>query len=715
MKEIQVSEFKGFSKPTGNTALSEKLADIAEGKHLATVKKLRALLREEKDEEAARVKRQLPGFTLSATYTGKRREEGITRYNDVLILDFDKLSEEEITRCREIIMQIPYTLFCFRSPSGNGLKVGVYYDSEEAGELRNRLSAKPEITITELEAYHKNIFDQCRRHYEQHCQAIIDTSGSDIGRLCFVSYDPEIYINHEAIEALTPPDNTIIVPPQVAGKSATGKRISRQEILQQDLPGDPSVDFSHINPHVQMEFQLCINKVQRNMTYQPGQRDNYIYTLGHQAYCRGLPEEYTTVLAQHRYGGDPDIDIKRIIANAYQYTSQTDRQQEEGQKLVAVRLMEFLSDVCEARRNLVLETLEIRMKTGNLPDKDFRIIRKDDYNTLYLDAQMAGISCQPHIVKAVIDSRFAHSFNPLEEYFYNLPPWDMQTDYIDQIAQTMKTNNQDFWRDCFKRWIVGMVACALDDERENQLALIIKGAQGKGKSSWIRRLLPPQLKRYYRNGMLKTTNIDHMLLLSQCILINLEEFEGMKNEDISSLKRLIAQESILERRAWAEQIGLYTRRASFIASTNEPRFLEDITGTRRFPTVTAEEIDYKSPMDHARVYAQALHLWKNGFKYWYDQEEFQALNTHNAQYVIASQEQELFYVYFRKPLDNDYSFKWMPASAMLSTLSIWGKIPANRQTQRNLIKVLEAGGFEKRMTPSNVTEYKVVDTGAAMG
>ena len=708
MKEIQVSVFKGFSKPTGNTALSEKLADIAEGKHLATIKKLRALLREGKDEEAARVKRQLPGFTLSATYTEKRREEGMTGYNDILILDFDKLSEEKIIRCREVIVQIPYTLFCFRSPSNNGLKVGVYYNTQEVSRLREQFFAKTEIPITELEAYHKNVFDKCRRYYEDRCQVGIDTSGSDIGRLCFMSYDPEIYINHESMKALTPPQFAITIPPITTGKSTTGKRISRQEIIEKELPGDSSVDYSHIDPHLQMEFQRCINIVQRNLAYQPGQRDRYIYTLGHQAYSKGIPEAYTVTLTQHQYGGDPDINIKQIIANAYQYTSRTDRQQEEKQKLVAVRLMEFLGHVCEVRRNLVLENLEIQMKSEKQPSSTYRTIRKDDYNTLYIDAQVAGISCQPHIVRAVVNSRFANDFNPFEEYFYSLPAWDMQTDYIGQLAETMRTNNQDFWRDCFKRWIVGMVACALDDDRENQLALIIKGAQGKGKSTWIRRLLPPLLKRYYRNGMLNPNNKDHMLFLSKCILINLEEFEGMRKDDISELKRLISQDAVTERKAYGEESEVYVRRASFIASTNEPRFLEDITGTRRFPTVTAEEIDYRTPIDHAKVYAQALHLWKSGFRYWYDEEEFQSLNAHNAQYVIASQEQELFYVYFRKPLDNDYSIKWMPVSAIVTELVIWGKIQNGNRTQRNLIKVLEQGGFRKRVTTNNITEYEVV-------
>lgn len=706
-KTIQVSTFKGFSKPVEKVSLLEKLQEIAEGKHLIAIEKLRQLLRNGKEEEASRVKRQLQSFTLSATYSEKRKAEGITGYNDVLMLDFDKLSNEELRRCREIIAGTPETLFCNTSPSANGLKVGAYYNRGEIERLRAALFSRPEITVAELEDFHKKAFDQCREYYEELCGVKIDPSGSDIGRLCFVSYDPNIYINKQAIEALRLPESTIVALPP-APKQSSAKGVTRHKKIRQEIPGDSTVDLSGISPHIQMEFQRCVNSTRRSKKFEPGGRDLFIYTLGHLCYCKGIPEEVTARLTQHRYGGAPDIDIPQIIANAYQYTSRTDREKEEKKKPVAVRLVEFLGKTIEARRNLVLDQLEIRPKTSESPENPFRLIRKEDYNTMFLDAQFAGIPCHPLIVRTVVNSRFAIDYNPFEDYFYNLPPWDTRTDHIDNLSRTLQTGNQVFWQDCFKRWLVGLVACALDDGKENQLALIIKGEQGTGKSTWIRRLLPPELKHYYRNGMLNPSNKDHMIFLSQRLLINLEEFEGMKKDDISELKRLIGQDAVTERKAYSEEAGFYIRRASFIASTNEPRFLEDITGTRRFPTVTAKKIDYKTPVDHAGIYSQALHLWQSGFRYWYEEQEFQELNANNTQYVITSQEEELFYFYFRKPTPADHVTQWMPVSAILTQLIIHGKIQNNKQTLRTLIKVLERDEFRQRFSKNRIVEYEVV-------
>lgn len=696
--QLWVSFFKGFSKPAGYMTLDEVLTDVAGEKHLGTIARLRLLMAQGQTEAAARVKRQLPGFTLSALYQDRRTAEGLTGYNDLLILDFDKLDEDRLRYCRQQIIAQPGTLFCFRSPSGTGLKAGVYYRSGEADRLRAALASHPEVSVAELETYHKRMFELCRKEYEEQCQTPVDSSGSDIGRLCFVSYDPELYLNPERIErAAASPRPSLKKEKRVAAKAPTLVKGTGQR-------NEDTV----IDPQIRMEFQRCVNSVNRNMKYEHGQRDTYLYTLGHKCYTRHIPQQAAIQLIEQQYEGDADIDIPRVIANAYRYTSKTDQQKQDQNKPLGIRIMERLGGLYEARRNVVLENLEFRpLPTAEAPQTPFRPIRKEDFNNMYLDVLEAGISCQPRLIQTVVNSRFARNYNPFEEYFYNLPPWDGQTDYIGQLAETMQTNFQVFWRDCFKRWLVGLVACALDDNRENQLALVIKGGQGKGKSTWIRHLLPPQLKKYYRNGIPKSNNKDHMLLLSQRLLINLEEFEGMKPADLAELKRLITQDSVTERKAYGEEAEFYIRRASFIASTNESRFLEDITGTRRFPAVTAEHIDYKTPVNHTDIYAQALHLWKSGFRYWYEEEEFKALNTHNKQYIIASQEQELFYHYFRSPLPTDSPTKWMSVSAILTELHIWGKLLSNKTSQRALINVLEKGEFRKRETNHGIVEYEV--------
>jgi hypothetical protein len=172
MEEIQIliSSFKGFSKHTGKSKLTDKLLEIGSYTNGRIIEKIRALVRDGKKEEAALVKKQLKGSTLSATYKERRVPEMIDTYNDLQMMDLDGLSEEEMTNCRKLITGSPNTLFCFTSPSGNGLKVGVYMQDELSCRLRMELLRRSEISYEALETYHKQMFAYAKEYYETLCR-----------------------------------------------------------------------------------------------------------------------------------------------------------------------------------------------------------------------------------------------------------------------------------------------------------------------------------------------------------------------------------------------------------------------------------------------------------------------------------------------------------------------------------------------------------------
>ena len=157
----------------------------------------------------------------------------------------------------------------------------------------------------------------------------------------------------------------------------------------------------------------------------------------------------------------------------------------------------------------------------------------------------------------------------------------------------------------------------------NQLVIILYSEQGKGKSSWIRRLLPPEWKEYFYNGIIDPSNKDDARLLATRIIINMEEFEGVKPGELAALKRIIAQDNVTQRKAYDIEAFTLPRHCSFIASTNNRQCLQDIGGNRRFLPITITGIDYHTPVNHPGIYAQALALLKGGFRYWYEGEEIE--------------------------------------------------------------------------------------------
>ena len=124
-------------------------------------------------EQADELKVKLPAFTISATYKDKRKKENVESYSGLLHLDYDKL--DNIQDVKSKIISNPYTYATFVSPSGKGLKVLVKCD--------NDLST------------HTYAFNALRSYYDNLLGVASDKNIKDVLRICFVSYDSNMYLN----------------------------------------------------------------------------------------------------------------------------------------------------------------------------------------------------------------------------------------------------------------------------------------------------------------------------------------------------------------------------------------------------------------------------------------------------------------------------------------------------------------------------------------
>ena len=701
MENIPVTTYRGFSAVSGETTFTQDMADIKNGKHAKLIIKIASLVAQGKVEEANHVKKQLPFRTLTANYRERRLAPSITRYNPVITLDIDDLEEGQLEQTRTLINEDPHTLGSFLSPKRHGYKLFVFMQTEYTRRLYDRLR-QGEVTYATLEEIHLKLYSAAKEHYEALLGVEVDGSGKDISRGYFMSFDPHAYINAALLEQISPLPARIIPP---AKKENSPKKTPVETV--HPLPASSAATPQDAKPWEKLIFSQAVKRTTR---FRAGNRDNFLFALGNKCYSKGLDEQTAIRLAKNEFGQEyPDVESP--LHNAYIYTDKTSEAatKKEEKKPVINQVMSFLEEHYGIRRNLILDRLEF-MPYALSADagKGYRPMRGKDYNTIFVDLQMAGISCYQNFLRAVIDSNYAKEFNPYTDYLYALPPWD-GTDYIAQLADTLTTENRELWQEGFKRWIVGLVDCALSDEDMNQLVIILYSEQGKGKSSWIRRLLPPEWKEYFYNGIIDPSNKDDARLLATRIIINMEEFEGVKPGELAALKRIIAQDNVTQRKAYDIEAFTLPRHCSFIASTNNRQCLQDIGGNRRFLPITVTGIDYHTPVNHPGIYAQALALLKDGFRYWYEGEEIEQLNKHNERHRMKDPVEENLFVFFRKPLPEDLQVKWLPASVILTKLSIFGKVQVNPHTQLVLVQALEKYGFGTRTNEQETTEYEVVD------
>ena len=127
-------------------------------------------------KKADYIKKTLPAFTVSATYKENRKKENIESYTNLLHLDYDKL--DNVKEVKAKIISIPNTYAAFISPSGNGIKVLVKSNNNETTHLY--------------------AFNALKEYYDEIIGISSDKAVKDVLRLCFVSSDPDLYLNEDA-------------------------------------------------------------------------------------------------------------------------------------------------------------------------------------------------------------------------------------------------------------------------------------------------------------------------------------------------------------------------------------------------------------------------------------------------------------------------------------------------------------------------------------
>ena len=161
------------SVDTKTIHLQDVLRDIQGGRYKAEVEKIRNSLNSATNE-AAELKERLPGIMFSGLFS-KRSAKGLKAKSGLICADLDKVENIEAVRVK--IQRDPHTLAVFVSPSGTGLKVLLRIDPERE---------------------HLESFTATERYFLKTFEVKIDPFCKDVCRLCFVSYDPKLFLNLEA-------------------------------------------------------------------------------------------------------------------------------------------------------------------------------------------------------------------------------------------------------------------------------------------------------------------------------------------------------------------------------------------------------------------------------------------------------------------------------------------------------------------------------------
>lgn len=213
-------------------SVNSAISRIANGKSKKLVEEIRQTIDKEKRQT---LKKYLPCICFSGKFPQSRKDAEIIQHSGFIVLDFDNV--DDLRNKQNEIISNDFVYACWLSPSGNGLKVLIKIADGKK---------------------HREHFEALREIFPE-----IDKSGANPSRVCYESYDPDIYISEES---------TVFNEIKETQKYYTKERID-------------------INSESVFK-KLVVWLSNKNEAFVTGERNNFIFKLA-SACCRFGIEQYS--------------------------------------------------------------------------------------------------------------------------------------------------------------------------------------------------------------------------------------------------------------------------------------------------------------------------------------------------------------------------------------------------------------------------------------
>lgn len=390
-------------------------------------------------------------------------------------------------------------------------------------------------------------------------------------------------------------------------------------------------------------------------------------------------------------------------------------QEKENEPSLPERVLTFLADLVALRYNKISECIEVRNLNEETP-----WVRLDDRirDTLITKLHRAGIKVKKGDFDSYIQSSdFAPDFNPVDDYFKALPPWDpSQPDYIgeffDHIIFDDSEGKAKIYKKFVRMWFLNFVALMKGLIPDNQLMLTFIGSQNVGKTYFCKHILPPDLGEFFHtihpNDPLDK---DQLIALSGYLLILFDEFR-ISGKQSNSIKALLSTSETEIRGAYAHNPKKRKRRASCVGTGNDSIYITDSQGARRY--VSIKVLDTKNlhdyPLPYEGAYAQAQYLIsQKDFSHDLSAEDLKELEEINAEHIEDDLVAAAISSCFRKPYENEQGIK-VGCDDILQEISI--KLRNSNVKSWEIGRAMKKLGFDTSR-PHNRVRYYVIKINAS--
>ena len=638
--------FKEITNSTHTTATRHYRA------HLATLSDIEATGDAQQLEQwkltKSNLKNAQPAFIPSVLLEGGRTYAHVKGFTGFIMVDIDGIPPERFAAILTLVKEDIHSFLVYITISGCGIRV---ISHVEGGVTK---------------ANYRMVWEWVNDHYARLCEVEIDGQCKNATRMSVLCHDPEALLRPEASSF-----HTSGMKPREKPKRGTAVTVTAERA------------YKIIRAQLEEE----------GIAYAPGSYNDYVSRCFYHTNRYGVPQADAEAWALRTFPDYPREQLLPIVKSCYSLTMEfntvplprsvrkKEKENDSSHKKATVEEMEeFINSYMKFRMNMLTHQIETQLIADAYTDRPeasachWQRLTDHIENSLWCAMQHHGMAVNLNELHTLLGSDFVKEYHPLKEYLDGLPPWDGETDYIGRLAAMVHVKEsphsplqQDKSRerndlsetpvrfaDILKRWMVSMIAAALDETVVNQVILTLIGRQGSYKTSFMQHILLPVLSEYYttKSNSSRMTK-DDLFTMTENLVINLEEIDTMPPSELNQLKAMVTQRYVDERRAYGRNKVHLPHVASFVATGNNLQFLTDDTGNRRWLPFEVEDIDspWEADIPYEGIYSQTYALYQDvNFRYWFTDKEIQQLRGHVQQFEVPRPEYELILTYYRKPV-----------------------------------------------------------------
>lgn len=213
-----------------------------------------------------------------------------------------------------------------------------------------------------------------------------------------------------------------------------------------------------------------------------------------------------------------------------------------------------------------------------------------------------------------------HKYNPIKDYLESLE-WDKTPRIATLFIDWFNVEDNVVNRKLSEKWLVSAIKRIYEPGCLIEGMIILVGAQGVGKSTFIKRL---GKMKYSVEAIVDLRNEKNCVeTFNRAWIVNFDELKSLIKADSDLAKAVLTRQSDTSRLAYREESETYERHCVFIGATNDTSILKDYTDKieRRYWMMQCNQTDKRFIYDNFtdeivdQIWAEAYYIYTHNYDY----------------------------------------------------------------------------------------------------